>query len=177
VTEQGSKRPAATWRGWLRAAATPRAVADVLVVAGLWLLLAGSWHLQEVAAALLVGLVAGGIGVVLREEVGHRPVTLAGPLRTTGRLYLGALRDCWTLTRALLASPVGRSPAGRVRRVPFDVGTHSGADVGRRVVATVGTSLQPNTYVVGFDRERDLVLVHELVASGEDPVDPPLAGR
>ncbi len=177
MSEQGAERPAMPWRGWLRAATRPRAAADVLVVAGLWLLLAGSWHVQEVVAALLVGLVAGGIGVVLRVEVGHRPLALTGYLRTSGRLYVGALRDCWTLTRALLVRPVGRAPAGRLRRVPFEVGTDTGADLGRRTVATVGTSLQPNTYVVGFDRARDHVLVHELVDDGDEPVDPALAGR
>lgn len=164
-------------RAWLRAAVSPRVAADVVVVTGLWLLLAGSVHLQELAAALLVGLVAGGIGLVVRAEVGHRPAAVRRHAVAMGRMYLGALIDCWTLARVLLRHPVGRVPAGQLRWVPFEAGDERRGDVGRRVLATVGTSLQPNTYVVGFDHERDLVLVHELVEDGRPAIDEALGRR
>jgi multisubunit Na+/H+ antiporter MnhE subunit len=154
----------------LRALLAPRALADLAAAGGLWLLLAGSLHPQELAAALLVGLVVAVVGVLVRSEVDHRPVRLVSHLPTLGRQYLGALRDSWTLTVALLRPRVGRPPTGRVRVVPFTFGEHTGDAVGRRVVATLGTSLQPNTYVLGFDRDRGVVLVHELVPEDGDPV-------
>jgi multisubunit Na+/H+ antiporter MnhE subunit len=159
----------------LRALVRPRALGDLAAAAALWLLLAGSLHHQELVAALLVGVVVAIVGVVVRAVVDHRPVRLAPHVSTLGRQYLGAVHDSWTLTRALLRRPVGRVPAGRVRSVPFEFGEHTADAVGRRVLATLGTSLQPNTYVLGFDRDRGVVLVHELVAEAGDPVPASLA--
>jgi multisubunit Na+/H+ antiporter MnhE subunit len=154
----------------LRALVRPRALADLAGAAGLWLLLAGSVHPQELVAALLVGVAVAVVGVLVRSVVDHRPVRLAAYLPTLGRQYLGALRDSWTLTLALLRRPVGRVPSGRVRSVPFEFGEPTADAVGRRVLATLGTSLQPNTYVLGFDRDRGVILVHELVPDDGEPV-------
>jgi hypothetical protein len=60
--------------------------------------------------------------------------------------------------------------------VPFDVGGDAADDVGRRVLTTAGLTLQPNSIVLGYDEERQVVLIHELVPAPGSPVPPDLAG-
>ena len=158
------------WGATLRGLRSPRALVDLALAAALWLLLAGSLHLQEVVAGVLVGLGVAVVGIRVRAEVDHRPATVARHLRTVARQHLGAHRDSWLLTVALLRRPVARPPVGGLRVVPFTFGDASPEAVGRRLVTTLGASLRPNSYVVGFDREQGVVLVHQLIDDGQELV-------
>jgi multisubunit Na+/H+ antiporter MnhE subunit len=160
----------------LRTLATPRAWIDLGLGAGVWLLLAGSWHPQEVVAALIVGALVAYLGVTVRQVTGHRGVGFLRFLPALLRMYARGVRDCWTVSLALLRRPLRLGPQGRLRRVPFEVGGSEADAASRRALATLSTSLQPNTYVIGFDRERDVALVHELVRSERNPIDPGLRG-
>jgi multisubunit Na+/H+ antiporter MnhE subunit len=57
----------------------------------------------------------------------------------------------------------GRRPVrGTYRAIPFRHGGTGPRDGARRAVATVAVSVSPNTYVIGFDPEEDVVVVHQL---------------
>ena len=60
-----------------------------------------------------------------------------------------------------------RGSRGRFVAVPFDVGPRSPRGTARRAVMAAAGSLAPNTYVLGFDRDEGVVLVHQLAP--EDP--------
>ena len=79
-----------------------------------------------------------------------------------GYLCVEALRQ--------LVSP--RAVRGEFRAVPFDGGGDDPRDTGRRALAEALGSFAPNTIVIGVDRERNLLLVHQLHrAGGRDAID------
>lgn len=141
-----------------------------VTVALLWLLFAGELHIQEVVAASIAGVATGVAGYTLRRRTGHRQVGFSRWLRHLPGILLQALSDCWTLFVTLFRTMAGRHSRGAFRRVPFEVGADDPDDIGRRVLATIGTTLQPNSYVIGFNRERGEVLVHQLDPTPEFPI-------
>jgi multisubunit Na+/H+ antiporter MnhE subunit len=153
-----------------------RVAADLVVVSGLWLLFAGRLTAGEVVAALLAGVVAAVAGAALRRSLGHRHPGARRWARHLPRMLALAVRDCGVLTVELVRTLRGLPPRSALRAVPFEVGGDDPDDVGRRVLTTVGLTLQPNSIVLGFDRERGVVHVHELVPTAGSPVPPDLAG-
>jgi multisubunit Na+/H+ antiporter MnhE subunit len=154
-----------------------RFAADLLVVAALWVLFAGSVRVSDLLAALLVGVLAAVGGALLPRQAGHQHRGARLWVRHLPRMLVGAVVDCWTLTVELGRTLRGKPPRSRLRAVPFEVGTDAADDVGRRVLTTVGLTLQPNSIVLGFDADRGVVLVHELVPTEGSPVPEDLARR
>jgi multisubunit Na+/H+ antiporter MnhE subunit len=67
---------------------------------------------------------------------------------------------------AVLAKSVATKappPRGAFREVPVRYGDDTPLGVTRRVLLTGARSLTPNAFVVDIDKERDVMLVHELV--------------
>lgn len=147
-----------------------RALVVAVSTAAVWLLLAGTIRVVEVVVAGVVGAVAAWGGQRLRRYVGHQHRGGARWACHLPRMIVRSYVDCWTVTLALARRIAGRPIHGRFRVVPFRHGSDDGEDVGRRVLTVVGVTLQPNSYVVGFDRDRSTVLVHELVPSVDGPV-------
>ena len=166
---QSSMRERGTARG--RVGGVVRLVAVAIGTAVVWLILAGSLQTAEVLAAGLAGIGAASFGAVVRWIVGHRPVGAQRWLRHLPRLVVGAYSDAWTVLGAAVRGLAGRRPAGRFRVVPYRVGkAGSDRDVARRVLSTLGTTVQPNSILVGFDPVRQQALIHELVPTDDDPV-------
>jgi hypothetical protein len=59
-----------------------------------------------------------------------------------------------------------RTRRGEFRAVSFRPDDDGNRDAGRRMLAEAFGSLAPNTIVVGVDRERNLLLVHQLRRTG-----------
>jgi multisubunit Na+/H+ antiporter MnhE subunit len=73
--------------------------------------------------------------------------------------------DSWRSFGILLGHMSGRRRMrGTLRAVPFRHGGESPQDDARRAVATVGITMTPNTIVIGFDQEKDEIIVHQLWA-------------
>jgi multisubunit Na+/H+ antiporter MnhE subunit len=154
-----------------------RILADLVAVAAGWLLFAGSLAVGELVAAVTVGVAAALAGALLRRHVGHRHRGARRWARHLPRMLLQAVVDSWTVTVELVRTLRGAPPRSRLRALPFDVRGDGADDVGRRVLTTVGLTLQPNSVVLGFDADREVVLVHELVPTEGSPVPDDLAGR
>ena len=61
----------------------------------------------------------------------------------------------------------GEQPDSGFREMPARFGDDSDEGVTRRVLLVGANSLAPNTIVLGIDRDRDVMVVHQLVpASG-----------
>jgi hypothetical protein len=124
---------------------------------GLWLLLVGTTAgLEQIAGACAV-LVA----VTVHWAV----------MRTRTRRVDISLRDSaqfltlpWAVVRGLglVLLALVRRRQGAFRTVPAAAAGDDPAAAGRRAVQTLVNSFAPNTYVVAVDRERRVVLVHEL---------------
>ncbi|GGI04593.1 hypothetical protein [Egicoccus halophilus] len=167
------------------------------LVAGVWLLFAGSLHWHDLLAAAALGIAASVGGAALRRRLGHRPATVAVWLPLLPSIVVGVLRDSWLVTRSLLDLLGRREVGGSIEEVPFRASSPQGrADEGgdddragaeedrrpsgardttRHVVAIIATTLQPNTILLGFDRREQTAIVHVLRPTPGPRIDPRLS--
>lgn len=135
-----------------------------MVLFGVWLVLVDSLAHPEVGAAPLAALIAllAVYGIARSSRMlFHLRVR---ELQALGTVPAGIVRDTCRLAVALWRHLVLRERArGRFRVVPFTSPTGEAEATAWRAFATIATSVAPNTYVIGIDRERNTVLVHQLV--------------
>lgn len=143
-----------------------------VVLAALYLALAGSLSADEVTAAGLCG----GLGAVwvhqLRRVGDHhlqiRPAALEPLLTALTRLP----GETWRVGHRLLRAVARGDVTGEDRSVPPAQASHCPLDgddprtAGARAVAVLATSLSPDTYVLRLERERGRVHVHAILPAG-----------
>jgi multisubunit Na+/H+ antiporter MnhE subunit len=134
----------------------------------LWLLLTSTLDAQE----LLAGVIASSISafavsvVQAKEEFGFRP-RLRWLLRAT-ILPGQVISDCWVLTVALWRRVMRSKEArGSFKAFPYRHVADDSESAARRALVTAAISLTPNTYVVAFDRDKQEMIVHQLVSRPE----------
>lgn len=66
----------------------------------------------------------------------------------------------------------GEEPDSGYRVLPKAFGDDSAEGATRRALLTGGRSIAPNTFVIGLDRDTDLMVVHQLVVTKGAPLDP-----
>lgn len=139
-----------------------------VALAALWLALDDTVALPE----LITGAVAAALGAVAAEVVHSQNLVRVRVrrrwLRYAWRPLLRLFPDTARVMGVLLRQLVLRRPArGSFRAVPFRFGYETGAhDTTRRSLAKAVGSFAPNSYVVGVDAERELLLVHQLDPGG-----------
>jgi multisubunit Na+/H+ antiporter MnhE subunit len=141
---------ARAWAGWW------------VVSAGVWLWLVDNTHVPELIVGAGVSTLAATAAVVVRQQ---RLVVLRPRGRWLLRLWRPLVtfpRDIWLLARALPRRRVGRFYA-----LPAHVGGDDPHAAAQRVLMQGAASFSPNTYVIGTDVDRELVLVHQLVLTGD----------
>jgi hypothetical protein len=142
---------------------------------GLWMLLVFKTELLELFAGMVAAAFAA-TAVELVRSLGYAPFAgdprwLKALLRLPGEVIV----DCFVLTRALWLHLTGKKKIqGSFRVIHFE--GSSGEDPrseARRAVAKWLGGVGPNTYVIGFDEKRNIVLLHQLVSTEHPPdVDP-----
>src|SRR5205085_5144449 len=90
------------------------------------------------------------------------------------RPLLRVPRDVIVVSGMALVALVRRRPAfGSFRAARFSGEEDEPHEIGRRALAEAAGSLAPNTFVVGIDGERQLILAHQLRPSGgRETIDP-----
>lgn len=142
-----------------------------------WLIFAGTFNFQEVTVAIIAGFAAATGGYALRVQTGHKQIWLGRWLRYFPGIMAKGLADCWTLTVMLFRMISGYPSVSSFRRIPYKAGSDSPDDTGRRILTTIGTTLQPNSYVAGFNREQGEVLIHQLNPTPDIPIAEELRGQ
>lgn len=139
----------------------------------LWLLLAGEWNRTELVAAALAAGIAGAVAEVARSRLGVAVRLGRRELAAARGVPLAIFVDFGILLVALGRSLRRREVVrGVFRSHEFDPGDADAAGLGRRAWIEYTATISPNAYVVEIERERGLVLVHDLVPrrSSEEPV-------
>lgn len=143
---------AGSWLGWWA------------VLMSFWIALDYSLDLAE----LLVGAGVAAAGASASELVAHQTAShfririrwLASTFRLPGQV----IRDTVIVFAALWRRLVrGEEPASGFLDVRKEWGDESPVGMTRRVLLTGATSVAPNTFVLGMDRERDVMVVHHLM--------------
>jgi len=134
-----------------------------LALFALWMLFVDTLALPEVLAGSLSAAIAATFAEVVRRQglIGFRPKPrwLLRIVRLPGLL----VRDAGTVLLAAIRLLTGHRPAGRFRAVPFEPGDDAIEASTRRALVTAALSVAPNTFVVGVDRVRGFLVLHELV--------------
>jgi multisubunit Na+/H+ antiporter MnhE subunit len=147
-----ARHRAATWLTWWG------------LLMSLWVAVDDSLQFDE----LLAGAGAAALGALAAELASHqaavrlkiKPSWLVRAFRLPGQVA----QDTVTVFAALARTLATRQPPqGAFRELPVRYGDDSPLDVTRRVLITGAESLAPNTFVLGLDAERDVMVVHQLV--------------
>jgi multisubunit Na+/H+ antiporter MnhE subunit len=149
---------------------------------GLWLLLIDS----PAEPAILIGAFVAAVGasaseLARRQRIANLRFTIGG-FAALWRPVASVPGDVMRLLRAL---PRGRhGPVGRFRAIPFDpagdpdddpeTGHADAVGNARQAMAELAGSFSPNTFVVGIDVDRRVLLVHQLLPddAAADSIEP-----
>jgi multisubunit Na+/H+ antiporter MnhE subunit len=136
-------------------------------LAALWLWLDDTLVVPELVTGAVCAAIAATVAQFVLAGAGPRIRLRWSWLRFAWRPLVTVVPDIGVLIRVLVLSLTGRRRRSRFVAFEFDAGTaRSGYDTGRRALAKAAGSFSPNSYVVGIDADRDLILVHQL-----EPVD------
>lgn len=140
----------------------------VLIGGGFYLLLIDTASLPELYALAGVAVACAVAFLVSREqhftEARVHPKYLLSIWRLAIKIPLDIALVCWEALAQLVRPRPG--PRGQFRAVRFEAIDDDPGHAGRRATAEVLGSVTPNTIVVGVDRERGLLLAHQLHRQG-----------
>lgn len=130
----------------------------------LWLIVTDTLSLAE----LLTGAGAAALAATVAEVAQHQAAThiririewAAKALRLPASVATDTVIVFGALVRMVRR---GEAPASRFVEWPAAGGDDTPEGVTRRALLVAGRSVSPNTLVLGVDRERDTMVVHELV--------------
>src|SRR3954447_26158502 len=132
----------------------------------IWLALVDNTHVPELIVGAGVALIGATAALVVRQQ---RLVVLRPRpswLKNAWRPVAAYPRDMLLLVKALPARGGGRFVA-----VPAGGGADDPEGAARRVFKQAAGSFAPNTYALGTDYERELMLVHQLVPTRDPAAD------
>jgi multisubunit Na+/H+ antiporter MnhE subunit len=137
-----------------------------IVLLGFWVAVDDSIGLAEVGA----GAGAAALGAFVAELAGHQAATRfrVRPewLLPVARLPFQVIRDTAIVFGALWKRLLtGEQPPSGFRELPARFGNDTDESVTRRVLLVGANSLAPNTFVLGIDQDRDVMVVHQLVVN------------
>jgi hypothetical protein len=129
----------------------------------LWLALISAFDVAETVLGLGASALAASAATAVRGQgfVTFRPRArwLLDSWRLPGAVVVETLVVFGVLWRRLVR---GEPIRGRFRTEPFRLCRDHRRGAARRASYTIGTSIPPNTYVVGIDEEEHTALLHDL---------------
>ena len=143
----------------------------------IWLALTTTFDPAETAAGVIASAVGATGAELVRSTglIGFRP--RAAWFLKAPRVAQRAAGDTAVVIRALVAHVFGRREMrGAFRTIPMDPGADDPASAARRALLTAGVSVSPNTYVVGIDRDRSVIVVHQLVPASRNAAEDDVLG-
>jgi multisubunit Na+/H+ antiporter MnhE subunit len=138
-----------------------------------WVLLMSFWVILDDSIAvdeLLAGAGAAALAAILAELATHQAAIrfrmrvewLIPALSLPGQVVRDTVIVFAALWRRLAR---GEQPPSGFREIPVRSGDASDEGAARRVLLIGGRSVAPNTIAAGIDSERNVIVVHQLVAT------------
>jgi multisubunit Na+/H+ antiporter MnhE subunit len=138
----------------------------------LWVLLVDGVDEPNLLTGAVCALGAAALSTVVYSVREERPRLRPSMLRRFYRPLLLLVTDTIRVTSALVGKLVlRRNIQGTFRAVRYGATSADGDDLARRALTEWATSLAPNRYAIGIDRQRNILIVHELVRA-RGPLDP-----
>lgn len=139
---------------------------EFLFLIGLWMLFVSQLQLAEFAAGVCgAALGAAGDGIVKSKRFAKfRPRLRWLWLFLWEPWYVltGSAAIFWALARRL----AGKKSEAQFRVVPFQAGGDDSEAAARRALAITLTTIPPNFIVIGINKERNFMLVHQVSPTG-----------
>ncbi len=136
--------------------------AEFFFLLGLWMIFVSVPKLDE----LLVGIGASLISAFADGVVKAKKFATFYPhLKTMVLVFWEpwyALTGTAAIFAALAKHLMGKKSEAQLRAVPFDGGGDDPESAARRALAIMYTTIPPNFVVVGIDRKKNLMLVHQV---------------
>ena len=143
---------------------------EFVLLLGLWMMFVSLLQWNE----LLAGLAAALIGAVGDAVVKATGFAVFRPRASQALLILRLPGEVLSNTLVVFAELFHRilrgSSRSRLQVVPFDAGGDDNESAARRALAILYITVPPNSVVVGIDRERHYLLLHQLVPAPVSPV-------
>jgi multisubunit Na+/H+ antiporter MnhE subunit len=144
-----------------------------------WVLLMSFWVILDNSIEpdeLLAGAGAAALGAFLAELACYQAATrfrmriewAAGVLSLPGQVAGDMIIVFTALWRCLVH---GQQPASGFRQVPVRYGSDTPEGETRRTLLVGGRSVAPNSFVLGIDADRDVMIIHQLVVDQGEPAD------
>jgi len=138
-----------------------------------WVLLMSFWIILDDSVApdeLLAGAGAAALAALLAEFAGYQAAARLRMrvewLASAPQLPTQVARDTVTIFAALWRRLAhGAEPHSGFRELPVRYGDDSMAGQTRRALLVGGRSIAPNAFVLGIDRQRDVMVIHQLVVN------------
>ena len=141
-----------------------------------WVLLMSLWVMLDDSLAtdeLLAGAGAAAIGALVAELASYQAAIrfrmrarwLVPALRLPGQVARDTVIVYAALWRRLIR---GEQPDSAFVTEPVGFGDDSPAGITRRVLLIGARSIAPNAFALGIDRDTDTMVLHQLVAKGDD---------
>ena len=138
-----------------------------------WVLLMSFWIILDDSIALdelLAGAAAAALAAALAEFAGYQAATrlcmriewLTPALQLPGQVARDTVIVFAALWRRLAR---GEEPSSGFCELPMRYGDDSVAGKTRRALLAGGRSIAPNAFVLGIDRRRDVMVIHQLVVN------------
>jgi multisubunit Na+/H+ antiporter MnhE subunit len=143
-----------------------------------WVLLMSFWVMIDDSIAtdeLLAGAGAAALAALFAELVNYQAAMrfhlriqwLGKALSLPGQVVRDTVIVYGALWRRLVH---GEQPRSAFLELPARFGDDTSAGVTRRTLLIGGTSVAPNTFALGIDPERDVMVVHQLVTEREETI-------
>lgn len=132
----------------------------------LWLAFVSNPHPSEIIAGLAAALLAAVADGVVKA---HNLIQFVPQLSWIALIFLEpwyAIEGTWEIFLALGKHLLGRPSEAQFKAIRFDPGSDDRESQARRALAISYFTIPPNFVVLGIDRDRSLILVHQVSPTG-----------
>lgn len=151
-------------RKWLQAIFI--SVPEFAVLWAVWMAFVSNPKKAEIAAGAGAALIAAVADAVVKER---KLVSFAPHLGSLSLIFLEpwyAITGTWSILVALVKRIFGQESEAEMKAIDFDAGGDDEDSATRRALAITYFTMPPNFVVIGIDRKKRKLLVHQVSPTG-----------